>query len=80
MAAICHAPTLLIEADILRGRKVTSFSSIKKDIENAGAHWVDLEVVVDDGLITSRNPNDLKAFSAKLIEEIYQGKPEVQLT
>ena len=80
VAAICHAPSLLIEADVLKGRKLTSFNSIRKDIENAGAHWVDLEVVVDDGLVTSRNPNDLKAFDAKLIEEIYQGRPEIQLT
>jgi len=80
VAAICHAPSLLIEAGVLKGRRLTSFSSIKKDIENAGGLWLDFEVVDDHGLVTSRNPNDLKAFNAKLIEEIYQGRPEIQLT
>lgn len=78
VAAICHAPWLLAEADVLKGRKVTSFNSIKTDIENAGAHWVDQEVVVDSGLITSRSPKDLPAFNSKLVEEVYEGKHEMQ--
>lgn len=78
VAAICHAPWLLAEADVLEGRKVTSFHSIKTDIINAGANWVNEEVVVDEGLVTSRNPNDLPAFNAKLVEEVYEGKHEEQ--
>tara|TARA_R100000935_G_C2820322_1_gene159457 strand:+ start:706 stop:1254 length:549 start_codon:yes stop_codon:yes gene_type:complete len=78
VAAICHAPWLLIEADVVEGRKMTSFNSIKKDLINAGANWVDEEVVVDEALVTSRNPNDLPAFNAKLIEEIKEGKHEKQ--
>jgi len=78
VAAICHAPWLLAEADVLKGRKVTSYASIKKDIINAGAHWEDSAVVVDQGLVTSRNPNDLPAFTSKLVEEIYEGKHEMQ--
>ncbi|MCB4806840.1 type 1 glutamine amidotransferase [Tamlana sp. 62-3] len=78
VAAICHAPWLLAEADVLKGRKVTSFSSIKTDIENAGAHWVNQEVVVDEGLVTSRSPEDLPAFNKKLVEEVYEGKHEMQ--
>jgi len=74
VGAICHAPWLLAEADVLKGRKVTSYSSIKTDIVNAGAKWYDEEVVCDQGLVTSRNPNDLPAFNAKLIEEVYEGK------
>ncbi|MFD2552197.1 type 1 glutamine amidotransferase domain-containing protein [Bizionia sediminis] len=74
VAAICHAPWLLAEADVLKGRQVTSYDSIKTDIINAGAHWVDEEVVVDNGLITSRSPEDLPAFNAKLVEEVYEGK------
>jgi protease I len=69
---------LLAEADVLKGRKVTSYNSIKTDIENAGAHWLDEEVVVDEGLITSRSPEDLPAFNAKLVEEVYEGKHEMQ--
>jgi protease I len=79
VAAICHAPSLLIEADVLKGRKLTSYSSIKKDVENAGAQWVDKEVVVDRGLITSRSPNDLPAFNAMLVEEVYEGKHATQV-
>lgn len=79
VGAICHAPWLLAEADVLRGRKVTSYDSIKTDIQNAGAHWVDQEVVVDEGLVTSRNPNDLPAFNSKLVEEVYEGKHEMQM-
>lgn len=68
VAAICHAPWLLIEANAVDGRTLTSWPSLKTDIENAGGKWVDQEVVVDDGLITSRKPDDLDAFSAKAIE------------
>lgn len=74
VAAICHAPSILINAEVVEGRKLTSFPSIKKDLENAGANWVDQEVVVDQGFVTSRNPDDLPAFNAKLIEEIKEGK------
>ncbi|HEX2920582.1 MAG TPA: type 1 glutamine amidotransferase domain-containing protein [Bacteroidales bacterium] len=70
VAAICHGPQLLIEADVVEGRRMTSFSSIKKDLMNAGAEWVDEEVVIDNNLITSRSPKDLKAFNKKLIEEV----------
>lgn len=78
VAAICHAPQLLIEADVVKGRKLTSFSSIKKDLINAGALWEDAEVVCDQGLVTSRNPNDLPAFNKKMVEEIKEGKHERQ--
>lgn len=74
VAAVCHAPWLLIETGIARGRKMTSYKSIKTDVANAGAKWEDSEVVVDQGLITSRNPGDLKAFSAKIIEEVREGR------
>ncbi|WP_411768475.1 type 1 glutamine amidotransferase domain-containing protein [Winogradskyella sp. A3E31] len=74
VAAICHAPWLLAEAGVLEGRKVTSYDSIKTDMVNAGANWVDEEVVVDSGLVTSRSPKDLPAFNAKLVEEVYEGK------
>ncbi len=70
VAAVCHAPWLLIETGIAKGRKMTSFKSIKTDVANAGAQWEDSEAVVDQGVITSRNPDDLEAFSAKIIEEI----------
>jgi protease I len=70
VAAICHAPWLLIEADAVDGKKVTSWPSIRTDVENAGGDWVDREVVVDDGLITSRSPKDLDAFVAAIIEQI----------
>jgi protease I len=74
VAAVCHAPWLLIESGIAKGRKMTSYNSIKTDVINAGAHWEDSEVVIDQGLITSRNPGDLEAFSAKIIEEIKEGR------
>ncbi len=74
VAAVCHAPWLLIEADIIRDRKVTSYNSIKTDVINAGGKWEDSQVVTDKGLITSRNPGDLEAFSAKIIEEVAEGK------
>ncbi|MHC1563253.1 type 1 glutamine amidotransferase domain-containing protein [Actinomycetospora sp. C-140] len=69
VAAICHAPWTLVETDVLRGRRMTSFPSIATDLRNAGAEWVDEEVVVDQGLITSRNPDDLPAFCRTLVEE-----------
>ena len=78
VAAICHAPQILISADVVKNRKLTSLSSIKDDLINAGATWVDQEVVVDEGFVTSRNPNDLPAFNSKLIEEIKEGKHEEQ--
>ncbi|MEO8069107.1 MAG: type 1 glutamine amidotransferase domain-containing protein [Flavobacteriales bacterium] len=73
VAAICHGPWLLAEADVVRGRKVTSYGSIKTDLKNAGAEWVDEEVVTDHGLVTSRSPKDLPAFNRKLVEEIREG-------
>jgi len=78
VASICHGPWILVEADVLRGRKVTSYNSIKTDLKNAGANWVDQEVVVDQGLVTSRNPDDLPAFNSKLIEEVAEGRHEAQ--
>lgn len=76
VAAICHAPWLLAQVDALKGRKATSFHSIRKDIENAGATWVDKEVVTDQGIITSRSPQDLPAFVKKIIEEVGEGRHE----
>jgi protease I len=78
VAAICHGPWVLVEADVLNGRKVTSYHSIKTDVKNAGANWVDQEVVVDQGLVTSRNPDDLPAFNQKMVEEIAEGRHERQ--
>ena len=74
VAAVCHAPWLLIEGGIAKGRRMTSYNSIKTDVINAGARWEDSEVVIDQGLITSRNPGDLEAFSAKIIEEVKEGR------
>lgn len=78
VAAICHGPQVLINAEVVEGRKMTSFKSVKHDLVNAGANWVDEEVVVDNGLVTSRSPQDLPAFNKKLIEEIKEGKHERQ--
>jgi len=74
VAAICHAPWTLIEADVVSGRTLTSYPSLQTDIRNAGGNWVDEEVVVDQGLVTSRNPDDLEAFCSKLVEEICEGE------
>lgn len=76
IAAICHGPWLLIEAGVIKGRKATSYPSIRTDMINAGAQWVDEAVVVDEGLVTSRKPDDLEAFCSKLIEEIGEGRHE----
>jgi protease I len=73
IAAICHGPWTLINAGGVRGRKMTSWPSLRADLENAGAHWVDQQVVVDQGLITSRKPDDLPAFNRKMIEEFGEG-------
>jgi protease I len=78
VAAVCHAPWMLIEADVVRGRTLTSWPSLQTDIRNAGGNWVDEEVVVDNGLVTSRKPDDLPAFCAKLVEELCEGVHEQQ--
>jgi protease I len=78
VAAICHGPWTLVEADVVRDRTITSWPSLRTDIENAGGNWVDEEVHVDNGLVTSRNPDDLPAFCDKLVEEICEGKHEEQ--
>lgn len=74
IAAVCHGPWLLIEAGVIEGRDVTSYPSIRTDVENAGGRWQDSEVVADQGIVTSRNPNDLKAFVSKIVEEIEEGR------
>lgn len=73
VAAICHGPQVLIETGMISGRKMTSYPSLQTDLKNAGAEWVDEEVVVDNGLVTSRKPDDLPAFNKKMIEEIAEG-------
>jgi protease I len=73
IASICHGPWTLIEAGAVRGRKMTSWPSLQTDLKNAGAQWVDQEVVVDNGLVTSRKPDDIPAFNRKMIEEIAEG-------
>jgi protease I len=74
VAAICHGPWVLIDAGVIRGRTVTSWPAIKTDVRNAGANWVDREVVVDNGLVTSRKPDDIPAFNEKMIEEFCEGR------
>jgi len=76
VAAICHGPQVLISADLVRGRKMTSWPAIKVDMRNAGARWVDEEVVVDNGLVSSRKPDDIPAFNNKMIEEFGEGRHE----
>jgi protease I len=73
VAAICHAPWVLVEAGVVRGRKLTSWPSLQTDIRNAGGNWVDQQVVVDNGLVTSRKPDDIPAFNDKMIEEFAEG-------
>jgi len=75
---ICHGPWTLIEAEAVRGRKVTSWPSLRTDLTNAGATWVDEEVIVDDGLVTSRKPDDLPAFNKKMIEVFAMGQAKVR--
>jgi len=78
VAAICHGPWMLVEADVVKGRRVTSYPSIQTDLKNAGANWVDQEVVVDQGLVTSRKPDDLPAFNQKMVEEVAEGQHQRQ--
>jgi protease I len=74
VGVICHGPWTLVEADVVKGRTITSWPSLQTDLRNAGANWVDEEVVVDQGLVSSRNPDDLPAFCAKVVEELAEGK------
>ncbi len=78
VAAICHGPWTLIDAGVVKGRKLTSYESIQTDLKNAGAQWVDEEVVVDNGLVTSRKPDDIPAFNRKIIEEFAEGRHQSQ--
>jgi protease I len=74
MAVICHAPWMLVESGVVRGRRVTSWPTLQTDIRNAGGEWVDEQVVVDDGIVTSRKPDDIPAFNEKMIEEFCEGR------
>ena len=76
MGVICHGPWVLVEAGVARGRKLTSWPTLRTDIVNAGGEWVDKEVVVDDGIVTSRKPDDIPAFNKKIIEEFVEGRHE----
>jgi protease I len=78
VGAICHAPWMLVEADLVDGRTLTSYPSVQTDVRNAGGNWVDQEVVVDSGLVTSRKPDDIPAFNAKIVEEFAEGVHEEQ--
>jgi len=78
VGAICHAPWTLVEAGVVEGRKITSWPSLETDLRNAGAEWVDEEVIVDEGLVTSRKPDDIDAFNAKIVEEFAEGRHEGQ--
>jgi protease I len=78
VGVICHGPWMLVESGVVRGRTVTSWPSLRTDIRNAGGNWVDQEVVVEDGLVTSRKPDDLPAFNAKIVEEFAEGRHEQQ--
>ena len=80
VAAICHGPWVLIDAGVVRGRTLTSWPAIKNDVKNAGGKWVNEEVVVDNGLVTSREPDDIPAFNKKMIEEFCEGRHEAMAT
>jgi protease I len=80
IAAICHGPLTLMEAGGVKGRRVTSYPSIQTDLRNAGAEWVDQEVVTDNGLVTSRKPDDIPAFNRKMIEEFAEGRHQTRAT
>jgi protease I len=80
IAAICHAPWMLVEADVVRGRRVTSYPSLRTDLRNAGAEWIDAEVMTDQGIVTSRTPKDIPAFNDKMLEEFAEGVHERRAT